>query len=101
MKTITWSWLWITLFAIIFLGGIGFVLQAFQPIDIFEKATAGFIGMMMIIGGGYGILVNLFGGDKADEICTWIYGILMALAGVAFFGTLIVGGIVSLVKVIF
>ena len=100
MKTITWTWFWTALLAVILLAGIGLFLQAFQPIDDLEKAMAGFIGMMMIVGGGYGVLVNLFGDEKAEEICKWIYGILMALAGIAFFGTLIVVGIISLINVI-
>jgi len=96
-----WDWLWIALFTSILLGGIGFMLQIFQPIDDFEKAFTFVIGIFMATGGGFGVLYNLFGEKKAEEIGNWIYGSIMALAGIAFFGTLIVGGIVGLIKVIF
>ena len=94
-----YKWLWIALFAIVFLSGVGFVLQVFQPIDAFEKAMAIVIGAFMIVASGYGILHNLFGEQKAETICTWIYGIIMAGCAVAFFGTIIIGGIVGLVKI--
>jgi hypothetical protein len=94
------KWLWITLFTLVLLAGIGFMVQIFEPKPNFEKAAEFVIGLFMLTGGGYGVLHNIFGEKKAETICTWIYGTLMALAGVAFFATLIIGGIVGLVKII-
>ena len=96
-----WDWLWVALFVLILLAGIGLILQVFQPIDNFEKAMAVPMGILMFIGGGHGILYNLFGEANAEEIGTWIYGIIMFIIAVGFFGTLIIGGIVELIKIIF
>lgn len=106
MKTIkkfinrNYKWLWIALFTIIFLSGVGFILQVFQPINAFEKACSIVFGIIMITGSGFAILHNLFGEQKAEEISTWIYGIIMAGLAVVFFGTIIIGGIVGLIKAI-
>ena len=99
MKTITLKWLWIALFAVILFAGIGYALRVFLPVHPFEKACSIVFGIFMITGGGYGVLHNIFGEQKAEEIGTWIYGIIMAGLAVAFFGTLIVGGIVGLIKI--
>lgn len=94
------NWLWIALFIAILLGGIGYISQAFLPMPPFEKACSIVLGIFMIVGSGFGILHNLFGEKKAEEICTWIYGILLAGCCIGIFGTLIVSGIVNLIKVI-
>ena len=94
------KWLWIALFAIVLFAGIGYILRAFLPVLPFEKAMSIVFGIFMITGSGYGILHNLFGESKAEEIGTWIYGIIMAGLAVVFFGTIIIGGIVGLIKVI-
>ena len=96
-----WDWLWVALFVLILLAGIGLMLKILQPIDNFEKAMAVAMGILMFIGGGHGILYNLFGEVNAEEIGTWIYGIIMFILAVVFFGTLIISGIVELIKIIF
>lgn len=91
-----WGWLWLTLSLVIFLAGIGYATLLWRGEDAFEKAFGGMIGIFMAVGGGFGILHNLFGEERTEEIGQWIYGIVMLLLCLAFFGTLIIGGIISL-----
>lgn len=91
-----WGWLWLSLFVLVLLAGIGFFVQIPQGKDDFEKAFMGVFGTFISFVGCAGILINLFGEKRADEIWNWIYGGSMALLAVAFFGSLIVFGIAGI-----
>ena len=69
-----WGWLWLSLFVLVLLAGIGFFLQIPQGKDDFEKAFMGVFGTFISFVGCAGILINLFGEKRADEIWNWIYG---------------------------
>jgi hypothetical protein len=91
-----WGWLGVALLTLLLIAGIGYLTQIPQAKDDFEKVFMGLFGAMMIFGGFFGLLNLLFGSKKADEIFNWIYGLSMALLGVAFFGSFIVMGILTL-----
>ncbi len=91
-----WNWLWVGILFLVLLAGIGFFVQIPQGKDDFEKVFFGIFGTMMMLIGGTGIIILLFGEKKANEIGNWIYGFMMFLAAIGFFCTLIVGGILAL-----